>query len=316
VLPVRGMQALFTGLTSCQLGDGDDRSEGVGAVLVLADMARIVDPARFASSKGWRSAHRRAQVAPEKGDHDLVRRQLLVRIIAVALHDPAIVREQLLEMLAASNRRVGVDDGRRIGSAQGRSSRAIARSSRSSSDRARDRAPALAARKGIGLELLVHQRRKSLHPFAEVHGFRHHQNPDRAWRNQHPTAHVLGGRTACKTASTSGASTPPGTRTLMAPITISMEAELRSCVALFACADLTDTTGTKGGIASAGSANCPTCCPDPVRQLLRCKIMPRPHVCNYCTWCGAIATSLYRSAVGGRPRPLLPRGAEQPSCHH
>jgi hypothetical protein len=43
--------------------------------------------------------------------------QFLVRGIAVALHDAAIVREQLLEMLAAS--RVGVDDGRRIGSAPG-----------------------------------------------------------------------------------------------------------------------------------------------------------------------------------------------------
>jgi hypothetical protein len=40
----------------------------------------------------------------------------------------------------------------------------------------------------------------------------------------------------------------------MAPITISMVAERRSCAALFARADSTDTTGTKAGISSAGSA--------------------------------------------------------------
>jgi hypothetical protein len=39
-----------------------------------------------------------SQVAPAKGDCDPVRGQLLVRSIAVALHDAAIVREQLLEM--------------------------------------------------------------------------------------------------------------------------------------------------------------------------------------------------------------------------
>src|SRR5580704_10115630 len=55
----------------------------------------------------------------QKATGDPVRRQFLVRGIAVALHDAAIVREQLLEMLAASARRVGIDDGRRIGSAPG-----------------------------------------------------------------------------------------------------------------------------------------------------------------------------------------------------
>ena len=42
------------------------------------------------------------QVAPAKGDCDPLRRQLLVRGIAIALHDAAIVCEQLLEMLTAS----------------------------------------------------------------------------------------------------------------------------------------------------------------------------------------------------------------------
>src|SRR5262247_273660 len=57
------------------------------------------------------------QVAPAKGDCDPLRRQLLVRGIAIALHDAAIVCEQLLEMLAASPRRVGIGDSRRVGSA-------------------------------------------------------------------------------------------------------------------------------------------------------------------------------------------------------
>src|SRR5215472_3618929 len=52
-------------------------------------------------------------------DCDPLRRQLLVRGIAVALHDAAIVCEQLLEMLAASPRRVGIGDSRRVGSAPG-----------------------------------------------------------------------------------------------------------------------------------------------------------------------------------------------------
>src|SRR6516164_4981411 len=59
------------------------------------------------------------QVAPAKGDCDPLRRQLLVRGIAVVLHDTAIVCEQLLEMLAASPRRVGIGDSRRVGSAPG-----------------------------------------------------------------------------------------------------------------------------------------------------------------------------------------------------
>jgi hypothetical protein len=59
------------------------------------------------------------QVAPAKGDCDPLRRQFLVRSIAVALHDAAIVCEQLLEMLAASARRIRIDDSRRAGSAPG-----------------------------------------------------------------------------------------------------------------------------------------------------------------------------------------------------
>src|SRR5262249_12626238 len=59
------------------------------------------------------------QVAPAKGDCDPLRRQLLVRGIAVALHDAAIVCEQPHEMLAASPRRVGIGDSRGVGSAPG-----------------------------------------------------------------------------------------------------------------------------------------------------------------------------------------------------
>ena len=43
------------------------------------------------------------QMAPAEGDGDPVCRQLLVRGIAVAPHDAAIVCEQLVEMLAAFN---------------------------------------------------------------------------------------------------------------------------------------------------------------------------------------------------------------------
>src|SRR6516165_10858876 len=59
------------------------------------------------------------QVAPAKGDSDPVRRQLLVRRIAVALHDAAIICQQLLKILAASARRVAIDRGRRACSAPG-----------------------------------------------------------------------------------------------------------------------------------------------------------------------------------------------------
>ena len=58
-------------------------------------------------------------------------------------------------------------------------------------------------RERIGLQLLLHQRRKSVHPFAEVHGLRRHQNPDRPWRNQHSAAHALKRRIAHSIASTS-----------------------------------------------------------------------------------------------------------------
>ena len=66
------------------------------------------------------------QVAPAEGDGDPVRRQLLAGGIAVALHDAAIVGEQLVEMLAASPRRVGIDNDGGSVPPQGRSSRAIA----------------------------------------------------------------------------------------------------------------------------------------------------------------------------------------------
>jgi hypothetical protein len=64
---------------------------------------------------------------PAKGDCDPVRRQFLVRSIAVALHDATMICEQLLEILAASARRIRIDDSR--GSAPGP---VIARDRRSS----------------------------------------------------------------------------------------------------------------------------------------------------------------------------------------
>ena len=69
---------------------------------------------RLAMSKNWRRKMR-----PAEGDCDPVRRQLLVRRIAIALDDATIAREQLLQMFAATARRVGVDDSRRVGSAPG-----------------------------------------------------------------------------------------------------------------------------------------------------------------------------------------------------
>ena len=83
-------------------------------------------------------------------------------------------------------------------------------------------------------------------------------NPDRSWRDQHPATHACERRTARKTASTSRGLTPPGILTLMAPITISMQARRRSCAAWFAWTDFTDTTGTKVGIASPGKAKRPS----------------------------------------------------------
>src|SRR5262249_23848273 len=114
------------------------------------------------------------------------------------------------------------------------------------------------ARERIGPQLLLHQRRKPVHPFAEVHGFRRHQHPDRSGRDQHSASHAFERQTARNTASTSRGLAPPGTRTLIIPITISMQAGRSSWVALFTCADFTDTTGTKGGISSAGRAKQPS----------------------------------------------------------
>src|SRR5262249_16594546 len=82
---------------------------------------KILSAATSGRDLAWRSSPEEftPQVAPAKGDCDPLRRQLLVRGIAVALHDAAIVCEQLLEMLAASPRRVGIGDSRRVGSAPG-----------------------------------------------------------------------------------------------------------------------------------------------------------------------------------------------------
>src|SRR6478735_8504041 len=49
--------------------------------------------------------------------------------------------------------------------------------------------------KRVGLQLLFRQRRKPVHPFAEVHRLRRHQDPERTRRNQHPAAHAPARRT-------------------------------------------------------------------------------------------------------------------------
>src|SRR5262249_9887272 len=69
-------------------------------------------------------------------------------------------------------------------------------------------------------QLLLHQRRKPVHPFAEVHGFRRHQHPDRSGRDQHSATHAFERRTARNTASTSRGLAPPGTLTLIVPIVL------------------------------------------------------------------------------------------------
>ena len=65
-------------------------------------------------------------------------------------------------------------------------------------------------------------------------------------------------RTTGETASISLASAPLGTRTVMAPITISIEAKRHSRAVSLGCVDSIDTTGTKAGIPSAGSAKRPS----------------------------------------------------------
>jgi hypothetical protein len=47
------------------------------------------------------------------------------------------------------------------------------------------------ARERIGLQLLLHQRHKPVHPFAEVHRLGRHQHPDRSGRDQHSATHAL-----------------------------------------------------------------------------------------------------------------------------
>jgi len=86
--------------------------------------------------------------------------------------------------------------------------------------------------------------------------FGRHQHPDRAGRDQHSAAHAFERRTARKTVSISRLSMPPSTRTVMAPITISIKLG-RRCAAFFAGADSTATTGTDVGISSAGRAKSP-----------------------------------------------------------
>src|SRR3984957_6421982 len=114
------------------------------------------------------------------------------------------------------------------------------------------------AREWVGLQLLLHQSRQSVHALAEVHGLRRHQHPNRPGRDQQAAAHELDRQIARKTASTSRASAPAGTRTVTAPITSSMVAERTSCADSFACPDPIDTTGTKEGSPSPGSAKRPS----------------------------------------------------------
>src|SRR4249919_1247273 len=66
-------------LDGVDLGNARDGFGGDGRIAALCDLEEFAP-----------------QVAPAKGDCDPVRRQFLVRGIAVALHDAAIVCEQLL----------------------------------------------------------------------------------------------------------------------------------------------------------------------------------------------------------------------------
>src|SRR5271170_83309 len=109
----------------------------------------------------------------------------------------------------------------------------------------------------IGLQLFLHQSRQSVHALAEVHGLRRHQHPHRPGRDQQ-AAHVLDRQTARRTASTSHASAPAGTRTVTAPITSSMAGEQTSCLAALARPDSIDTTGTNEGSPSIGIAKRPS----------------------------------------------------------
>src|SRR6266566_9667536 len=61
-----------------------------------------------------------------------------------------------------------------------------------------------------------------------------------------------------------------------------MQAGRRSWVALFTCADFTDTTGTKVGIGRQGEAAI-LGRPNPVRQMLWSEIMPSRYVRNHRT---------------------------------
>src|SRR5262249_39946001 len=83
---------------------------------------------------------------------------------------------------------------------------------------------------GSTLQLLLHQRRKPVHPFAEVHRLGRPQNADLSSRNQHSAAHALEYRTARSTVSTSRASAPPGLHLVGSDHDLD-GAERRSCAA-------------------------------------------------------------------------------------
>ena len=72
------------------------------------------------------------------------------------------------------------------------------------------------------------QHNRALRIIAEVHGFRRHQHPDRSGRDQHSATHAFERQIARNTAFTSRGLAPPGTLTLIIPITISMQAGRRS----------------------------------------------------------------------------------------
>src|ERR1700746_2265034 len=98
---------------------------------------------------------------------------------------------------------------------------------------------------------------------------------------------------ARRTASTSRALAPPGTLTLIIPITISMQAGRRSWVALFTCADFTDTTGTKVGITRTSAGR-----PESIRgqASLYSILLPRHR------HCGCIPQSLRGRVLDPRTR--------------
>ncbi len=82
------------------------------------------------------------------------------------------------------------------------------------------------AQERIVLELLAHQRRKAVGAAPEVHRLRRHQHPNAGRNGNHVAA-----RTARNTAVNSTGSIPGATRTVAAPITISISEAPPQCSA-------------------------------------------------------------------------------------